>query len=82
MQQQSSPTPSSAYLAAKERLAAMSQEELARHKLELARQRAARERAAILAMRERTVRGRIERCVCRRCAGGSTRCLRAALRSL
>ena len=60
MQPQSSPTPSSAYLAAKEKLAAMSQEELARHKLELARQRAARERAAILAMRERTVRGRIE----------------------
>lgn len=60
MQPQSSPTPSSAYLAAKEKLAAMSQEELARHKIELARQRAARERAAILAMRERTVRGRIE----------------------
>ena len=60
MQQQSSPTPSSAYLAAKEKLAAMSQEELARHKIELARQRAARERAAILAMRERTGRGRIE----------------------
>ena len=38
----------------------MSQDELVRHRIELARDRAARERAAILAMRERTVRGRIE----------------------
>lgn len=60
MLQHGSQTQSSAYRAAKEKLAAMSQEELAGHKLELARQRAARERAAILAMRERTVRGRIE----------------------
>lgn len=60
MLQHGSQTQSSAYRAAKEKLAAMSQEELASHKLELARQRAARERAAILAMRERTVRGRIE----------------------
>lgn len=60
MLQHGSPTQSSAYIAAKKKFAAMSQEELAGHKLELARQRAARERAAILAMRERTVRGRIE----------------------
>lgn len=60
MLQHGSQTQSSAYTAAKEKLAAMSQEELARHRIELARQRAARERAAILAMRERTVRGRIE----------------------
>lgn len=60
MLQHGSPTQSSAYIAAKEKLAAMSTEELTRHRIELARQRAARERAAILAMRERTVRGRIE----------------------
>lgn len=60
MLQHGSQTQSSAYLAAKKKIAAMSKEELARHKLELTRQRAAREQAAILAMRERTVRGRIE----------------------
>lgn len=60
MQPQSSPTPSSAYLAAKARLLAMTPEELEAHHKALMEQREQRERAAILAMRERTVRGRIE----------------------
>lgn len=60
MQQQSSPTRSNAYEAARAHLAAMTPEELEAHRMALAEQRRQRERAAILAMRERTVRGRIE----------------------
>ena len=60
MQQQSSQTRSSAYLAAKAKLAQMGPEELAEHRKALSEQRRQRERAAVLAMRECTVRGRIE----------------------
>ena len=60
MQQPSSQTPSSAYLAAKARLAQMSPAELAEHRRALDAQRRQRERTAVMAMRERTVKGRIE----------------------
>ncbi len=60
MQQPSSQTQSSAYRAAKAKLAEMSHAELADHRRALSEQRRQRERAAVMAMRERTVHGRIE----------------------
>lgn len=60
MLQHDSQTRSSAYEAARARLAAMTPEELEAHRRALAEQRRQRERAAMLAMRERTVKGRIE----------------------
>ena len=60
MQPQSSQTRSSAYEAAKARFDSMTPEELEAHRKTLMEQREQREREVILAMRERTVRGRIE----------------------
>lgn len=60
MQQSSSQTQSSAYRAAKAKLAQMSPAELAQHRKAFDEQRRQRERAAVMAMRERTVKGRIE----------------------